>query len=338
MADATLNDVYAPLEQNLKDQAIANANRYAQNQADVTSITGVLSQIAPQDKQRINQQFAASVQQQQEALAGRTAEARKGQLAGQQGAATAASEMGSGGMPVPTDSYSNQAINQGIAQSNQAQTNWAGLMGAMQQQQLGNADATQAGYGFQVANALQNLFRNRQTQIGGETQALNALQSQKAQSQLSAQAAGAEMAQESALAGAKNQTALQVAQTAAKAKIQGQQIAANARTGAAAISAAAKGDKTAKTPAIKTVSDWRNAVKSSGGSDQNISSMISMSQKAYDAVYAQLNPNAGIPGTKTVKPTSGQVYQKWVQMYGGKSGTMKFSGAVQDYIYNFIGN
>lgn len=346
---ATINDVYAPLEQKLANNKIALENRYAQNKADIASITGVLTQVAPQDRQRINDQFTASLTQQQEALAGRTAEARKGQVAGQQAAATAAGELGSGGMPVPTDSWTNSAINQGISQSNQAQTNWAGLMGAMQQNQLGAVDATQAGYGFQVANALQQIARQRQTGLADIANQGLDLQSQKAGALLGAQAKGAEMAQESALAQAKNQSALDVAKQQAAGRMGAAQISAGASRANAALSAGTSRQNTLDRIAAQgtqgmntnTLTGWRNAVKASGRTDADIQSMTKMAQKAYDAAYKIANKGTtyrgvSVSGTKTVKPSSSAVYQQWLKMYQSNPGTLKLSEPMQDYIFNFL--
>jgi len=327
-----MSDAYAPLQQNLKDQINALTNRYGQNQADVSNIFGVLSTVAPADRQRVNQQFAESVQQQQEALAARTAEARVNQNQLQHGATQAAGELGGGA--APTDSLSAQATNQGIAQANQTQTNWEGLMGATQAQQLGNIDARQAGYGYQQANALQQLSRDYNTNLLGLQGQQLGLQSQQIQGQIGANAKMAEMAQESALAQAQNQTALGVAQ-----------IRAGGVRDAASIRNAYLLQKANNSPSGKvSISDpiqWEKAIRSSNVSlvpgesvgaglthaKRYITSLVSGLQAVADKTAT--DANGGIAKTGKA-PTADAVYKLWVS----KNPDAKAN--VKSYIYKAI--
>ena len=323
-ATPSIQDVYAPIQQDLASQTQALANRYAQNKADITSITGVLSTIAPADKTKINQQFAASIQQQQEALASRTAEARKANTAGQAAAATAGSELGSGGMPAPTASATSLAAEAGIADSNAIGTNWGGLMGAMQQQQLSNVDAAQKGYGFEVANALQQLNRNYNQQLTGLDSQKAQLASQIAQSQLGANATAAEMAQENALAQYKGNNAIDVAGIAAKARMTAAQIAANARTSAAAIRRSSSGSSNSiPKVAVNSPATWEKAIRSANtnlvpGSNgvgagltlvkRSVAAIAADLQATNDAAAKAKNPMATTGGKA---PTADQVYKAW---------------------------
>jgi len=328
------NAVYAPLEQNLKNQAAANENRYAQNKADVASITGVLTSVAPLDRQRINDQFASSIQQQQEQVAARTAEARQQQKAGNAGAQSAASELGSGGMPAPTDSWSNAAINQGIGQSNAALTNWTGFMNTMNQQQVGNVDARQAGYGFQVANALQQLNRQHQADILGQQTAWNDLQSQKAQGAISAGIKQAEMGQESALANAKNQTALGVAQLRAQGTMGAAATSAAATRYAADTRAATSLAKSAKPSNIKLDSPvaWEKMVRQSNVSfvpGQSVGAGLTLAKRNVaairDALQVAADAQAANTGKTKGKVTWNDVYNGWLKVNPNASGPMRDS-------------
>ena len=342
MADPTFptmpdaNAVYAPLEQNLKDQAAANANRYAQNQADVSSITGVLTSIAPLDRDRVNKQFADSIQQQSENLASRTAEARKNQAAGAAGAQTAAGELGSGGMPAPTDSWSNQAVNQGIAQSNASQTGWENFMNAMKLQQTGNIDARQSGISYQVANALQQLSRNRQNELQQQNAAWNQLQSQKAQGAIQAGISQAEMAQESDIANAKNQTAMNVALARAQGSKDVANIAAGASRYATDTRAALAANKAATSGKKYTndVAGWKNKLVDSNVSSNEINSLMGQASKAYTSAVKKYGKDQR---GNTVKVTPGQIYSEWVAMYGNKkNGLSRFATPMQDYINDYL--
>ena len=341
----TAADAFKPVLANIDAQELLANQRYAENAADIKNIFGNLTTIREADKAKIAQQFQTSIQNQQAALAGRTAEVRAANAAGAQGAAQAGTELGGGPATVgAANPLAAQAAEQGIGQSNALMTNWSGLMGATQEQTQQNLANAISGYGYQQVAAQQDLAKNlrdRLAQLGTER---SGVQSQIAQSQLGAQATGLEMAQESALAQEKNKNALQVAQTAAQARLNASKNAANATITAAQIraaAAAAKGSK-AKTPKDTSISGWTSKMAAAGATQQNIDSIMNMVQKAYDKAGASASSSNSSGGaTKNVAPTAGQVWNQWLKMYGsknvgGKTVQNKFKVGVQDYITNYL--
>lgn len=158
---------YAGTSQALADQIKAAQDRYGTNKADIKSIFGTLSTIRSADVAKINKQFTDSIAASQQALAQRTAQAQAQLKLGQQGAATAGAELGAGPTQMPTDSLTSQAVAQGIADSNANQSNWAGLMSSMQNQQLMNVDNSITGYNLQSAAALDQLRRDYEDRLLG---------------------------------------------------------------------------------------------------------------------------------------------------------------------------
>jgi hypothetical protein len=314
--------IYGPLEQVLKNNKLALENRYGQNAADIKSITGVLTAVAPIDQAKIKEQFAQSLQQQQQQTAAAIAGTRLENAAGVQGASAAASELGSGDMPVPTSSATGTAQQQQIDNAAQGQSNWSALMGAMQNQQLANADAAQRGYGFEIANALQQLARQKNTELGAlENQGLT-LESQKAQSQLSAQQAANQLASDMAIAEARNQNALDVAGINAGAKTSAAATSAGARRYAADLAAATK----TANPATYSndVGGWMQKMAAAKATPAQINSLMSQAQKAYNAAKAE-----AVQG-KT--PSPGAVYSQWVKLYGNQT----FAAPMQEYISKYL--
>jgi hypothetical protein len=177
--DAT--SAYQPLLDLYGQQQQAARERYGVNQADIKNIFGNLTTIRGEDKAKIAQQFKTSIEQQQQALAARTAEARQGVAAGQQGAATAAAEMGTAGQPAPTDSLTAQAAEQGIADANAYQTTWSALQNVMSQQAQNDVDSAVRGYDYQKASALEQLRANLEDRLAGIESNMANTQSQIAQ-------------------------------------------------------------------------------------------------------------------------------------------------------------
>jgi hypothetical protein len=326
----SFTQAYQPVISQLQTKAAQLQDRYGKNASDISNIFGALTTVSAADKARINQQFTQSVQQQQDMLAQRTAQAQLDAQKGAAGAATAASETGSGGMPVPTSSLSGQATNQGIADSNAYATTWQGLQGIMQNQAVSNLDAAAQGYKFQQANAITQNARNLQDALSGNQMQQAQIQSDIAQAKLGAQAKGAEMGQESALAQAKNQTALDVARQQAAGRIGAAQVSAgtsranaatsaNAQITAAQIRAAAK--NTPKAADMASPSAWEKAVRTTGktlipglevgGSLYRVKNSVSATLKnLQDAADKLAQSKKGDP-TATGKVSASDVYKNW---------------------------
>jgi hypothetical protein len=177
--DAT--SVYQPVMDLYKNQQVSAMDRYGKNTADIKNIFGNLTMVRAEDKAKIAQQFKTSIEQQQNALAARTAEARQGVAAGQQGAATAAAEMGTAGQPAPTDSLTAQAAEQGIADANAYQTTWSALQNVMSQQAQNDVQSAVQGYDYQKASALEQLRANLEDRLAGIEENMAGTESQIAQ-------------------------------------------------------------------------------------------------------------------------------------------------------------
>jgi hypothetical protein len=162
-------------------QQQAARERYGENAADIKNIFGNLTTIRGEDKAKIAQQYQTSIEQQQQALAARTAEARQGVAAGQQGAAMAAGEMGTAGQPAPTTSLTAQAAEQGIADANAYQTTWSALQNVMSQQAQNDVQSAVQGYDYQQASALEQLRANLEDRLMGIEENMAGTESQIAQ-------------------------------------------------------------------------------------------------------------------------------------------------------------
>jgi hypothetical protein len=321
--NASIDSAYSPVMDFLKSQATAAQDRFGQNKADITNLFGTLSTVRAADIPKIQQQYATSIQQQQDAVAQRMALQNVQTQQGAQGAATAGAELGGADMPAPTNSLSAQAGTAANTDANAYQTTWNALQQVMSAQDQQNVRNAQYGYDAQQSSALlqmQRSLEDRLAQINGD---IAGTQSQIAQSKMGAASSAAEMAQESANLVAKNQTATDVANIGANARMTAAQIAANART------SAAKSKGAPKTPAPKpktyasNVSGWTQKIIDSGGTQSNITSIRNQVQKAYDAAKAVL-VKAGTTGA----PTKTQIINQWNRIYGNKT----WSGPVSDYI------
>lgn len=156
----------APL--NFIEQQRAQANeRYAQNKADIANIFGTLTQVNQESQNRVNNQFAQSIANQQLATAQRVAEARAGQQATQQSALRAMDERGGGPMGNLAASPANVAAERGIADINAYQQIFQGQQGAIQQQTQQDLQAALRGLGFQQTEANRGLQRSLEDTLLG---------------------------------------------------------------------------------------------------------------------------------------------------------------------------
>lgn len=185
--NANLSSVYSPLQALLKAQQDKASKRYAQNQADITSIFGALSGLTAEDTARVNKQFTDSITKQQTDYATRVAQQNVEAQAGTKQAAATGAERGSG--PAMNVNPIQTAAAQGNADANAALTNWQGLMSAQQAQTVRDVENRGTGYTQQKLGALNQLSRNFEDTLSKfEAQDAN-LQSQIAQAKLDQQAA-----------------------------------------------------------------------------------------------------------------------------------------------------
>ena len=276
-------DQYAAQQAQLQD-------RYGANAADIKNIFGNLSTVRALDKTKIAQQYQTSIQQQQDALAARTAETRMATQAGQEGAATAAGELGTAGQPAPTDSLTAQAAEQGVADSNAYQTTWAALQNVMSQQAQNDVQNAIQGYDYQQTSALEQLRNNLEDRLAGINQNMAGTESQLAQ-----------------------------------AKIAGKQTVANAKYGeaqdakaqAAALAAAQAKASAKPTSYPKTVTGWQQKVNDLGFIPNDITSSIQ-----YAKTLAGRAINANLSPTESRKvPTKAQIWDYWMKNNGGADET-----------------
>ena len=287
-------DLYNKQQQQLQD-------RYAANAADIKNIFGNLTTVRAQDKAKIAQQFKTSIEQQQAALAGRTAEARAGVAAGQQGAATAAAEMGTAGQPAPSDSLTAQAAEQGIADSNAYQTTWSALQNVMSQQAQNDVQNAVQGYDYQQTAALETLRNNLEDRLA-------AIQANMAGTQ--SDIAGAQLAGKQNVLNAKY------------AESQAQQAAA-AKAAAAAASAAAKGPTYSK--------DMFGLQQRAAAAKISFTDIQKTANEAFDSAFALLNP-AG--STKVTTPKKADILNAWNAI---KAGSPQTANKLAPYVNAYVG-
>ena len=298
---ASLQNIFAPLQANLAAQQKATQDRYAANQADIKNIFGNLSTIREADKVKIADQFKQSIMDQQAALAGRTAEARQATAAGAAGAAQAGAELGGGPATMPTDSLSAQAAEQGIAGANQVQSNWEGLQNAMQAQTQQNLQNAITGYGFQQAQAVQDLGKSFQDKMSGLASQSAQIDSQIAQAQNDYNAAVASNDFKAAQDALDRKNALDVAKTTAASRVAVQKLKNTNGGGTAA-------------PKATGIDAWYQAVgnlKTSAGKPIDPSAVIDSVNAAVASAAAYNKKVAAKSTNKTVKPvTQAQVISR----------------------------
>lgn len=284
---------YKPALDYLTQQETASKERYAKNKASLESIFGALSDVSAKDAARINQQFTDSITQQQQALAARTAEARAGSAAGVAQAQATGAERGMGpGMavnPIQT------ATEEGVARSNEYQTTWEGLMKANQAQAGIDASNRQTGYGFQQAQALQDLQNSLEDR-------LLALSGDKAQVQ--ADIAQAKYAAQQQVREAKYNEALAAAERARQA------------------AAAAASSKSNYASGVAGIQQKASEV------GVNFDSLRKGLDSAYNSAWAALNPDGG--ATRAVKsPTKADVLAAWNSMNPNSGGNRSVALATE---------
>ena len=108
--------------------------RYAQNKADIANIFGNLTQVNKESQERVNQQFQASIADQQMKTAQRLAQAQQGAEATQASALRAIDERGGGPMGNIMASPAMEQAQRGIGDVNRFAQIWQGQQGAIQQQ------------------------------------------------------------------------------------------------------------------------------------------------------------------------------------------------------------
>jgi len=299
--DAT--SAYQPLLNMYNQQQAQLNDRYATNAADIKNIFGNLTTVRAQDKAKIAEQFKTSIEQQQQALAARTAEARQGIAAGQQGAATAAGEMGTAGQPVPTDSLTAQAAEQGIADANAYQTTWSALQNVMSQQAQNDVQNAVQGYDYQQTAALETLRNNLEDRLAAIQGSMAGTQSDIAQANL---------------AGKQNvlNTKYQEAQQAQA------QAAAMALAQAKASAAASK-----PTSYAKDAFGLQQRAADAGVDYNQIQSTVN---DAYNAAYAALNPTGS---TKVTTPKKSDILNAWNAI---KAGSPQTAGKLSPFVTTYV--
>ena len=295
------SQVYQPLIDLYNQQKLDLQDRYGQNAADIKNIFGNLTTIRSADKAKIAQQFKTSIEQQQQALAARTAEARAGVAAGQQGAATAAGELGTAGQPAPTDSLTAQAAEQGIADANAYQTTWGNLQNVMSNQAQSDVQNAIQGYDYQQVAAMEALRNNLEDRLAAIQGNMAGTQSDLAQAQLT---------------GKQNVLNAKYAEQQAK-------DAAAAKAANAAIAAAAK-----KPSYSKDMFGLQQQAEANGVPFNDIQSSIN---DAYASAYAALNP-AG--STKKVSPKKADVLNAWNAI---NAGSPQRSAKLAPYVTAYAG-
>ena len=286
-------DQYAQQQAQLQD-------RFGENAADIKNIFGNLTTVRALDKTKIAQQYQTSIQQQQDALAARTAETRQGVAAGQQGAATAAAEMGTAGQPAPTDSLTAQAAEQGVADSNAYQTTWSALQNVMSQQAQNDVQSAVQGYDYQQASALEQLRNNLEDRLAGI---------------------------EANMAGTQGQLA--------QAEIEGRQTVANAKYGeelqrraAAQSLAAAQASAANRRPSYgKDAFGLQQRAADAGIPYSDIQSTVN---DAYNSAYALLNPEGSV---KKVTPKKADILNAWNAI---KARSPQTSARLSPYVTTYV--
>ena len=291
---------YQPILDQYAAQQAQLQDRYGQNAADIKNIFGNLSTVRALDKTKIAQQYQTSIQQQQDALAARTAETRMNTQAGQQGAATAAGEMGTEGQPVPTDSLTAQAAEQGVADSNAYQTTWAALQNVMSQQAQNDVQNAVQGYDYQQTSALEQLRNNLEDRLAAIQGNVAGTQSQLAQAKLSGQ---------QNVANAKYQEALQ-------------------RQQAAASLAAAQASAANKRPSYSKDAFGLQQRAADAGVDYN--SVQNSVNEAYNAAYAMLNPANSM---KVTTPKKSDILNAWNAI---KAGSPQTAARLSPFVTTYV--
>lgn len=298
--DTNLASVYSPLQDLLKTQQATASKRYAQNQADITSIFGALSSLTAEDTARVNKQFTDSIAKQNTDYATRVAQQNMEAQAGVAGAQAAGAERGSG--PAMVNNPITAAADAANASANATLTNWQGLMQAEQAQTVKDVENRGAGYTQQKLGALAQLSRNFEDTLAQFAGQDAQLKSQMAQAKLDQQAAMANNDFEAAQAANKQAAALELQDL----KNQGLMDVATLK---AKVSLARGAGSSA--PTLKGIEAIMDKATKSGVDFNSVQSSV---QDAYNTAYATKNPDA----TKAGKaPTVQEVKAAWYAISGG---------------------
>jgi hypothetical protein len=164
--------IFDPTFDFIQEQRNQANQRYAQNKADIANIFGRLTTMRQEDAERIRSQYEQSMENRQQALAQRTAEARTAQEGAQTAAEAASAELGSGPTPTtPAASETARAAEEGIARANAYQGIWENVQGTMQQQAQTDLANAIAGYGYQELASvrdLQDSLQNTLNELAGQ--------------------------------------------------------------------------------------------------------------------------------------------------------------------------
>lgn len=319
--DSNLASVYSPLQDLLKTQQATASKRYAQNQADITSIFGALSSLTAEDTARVNKQFTDSIAKQNTDYATRVAQQNMEAQAGVAGAQAAGAERGNG--PAMVNNPITAAADAANASANATLTNWQGLMQAEQAQTVKDVENRGAGYTQQKLGALAQLSRNFEDTLSQFAGQDAQLKSQMAQSKLDQQAAMANNDFEAAQAANKQTAALQLQDL----KNQGLMDVATLK----AKVALARGTGSAK-PNLKGIEALMQKAVDTNVDFIDVQKSV---QDAYNTAYATKN----IDPTKSGKaPSAQEVKAAWYALNGGSPQNMTkktpvATGLIED-LYN----
>ena len=298
--DTNLAAVYSPLQDLLKTQQATASKRYAQNQADITSIFGALSSLTAEDTARVNKQFTDSIAKQQTDYATRVAQQQSEAAAGVAGTQAAGAERGSG--PAMANNPITAAADAANASANQTLTNWQGLMQAEQAQTVKDVENRGAGYTQQKLGALAQLSKNFEDTLSGFAGQDAQIKSQMAQAKIDAQ---------NALAS--NDFAAAQAADAQASKLQLQDLKNQGLMDVATLKAKvalAKGSGSGKTN-LKGVEAIMSKAATAGVPFDVVQKSV---QDAYNMVYNTIND--GTSKTKG-KPSSAAVKNAWYSLNSG---------------------
>lgn len=313
---ANINGIYNPLLANLQAQTQAVNDRYAANSADIKNLFGTLTTLREADKAKIQDQFVNTLAAQQAALAGRTAEVRMNEAAGQAGAQQAAQELG-GPATGPVTSLAQQAAERGIAQQNALSTVWQNLQGSQNINNQQSINNQIAGFGGLQVQTSKDLAALQSKELMGLSSQQAQLQSQLAQAKSSYDAAIANNNATAAQKALDNQTKIQVALIrASKAKSSG------------------TGTAKAKTTTVKasnygTLNPWYTKAKTLGVPESTATGMAN----AIDELATRVSPTTTtnkLSGTSTTAVSKARILAAYKKQYPGTS-TVE-AGLVADYL------
>lgn len=248
-SNAQIQSSYQPILDFYKKQEADTNARYAQNAANLKNIFGALTGLSAKDQANVKAQFESSITKQATDLATRTAEQRAAQAAGAAQATATGAERGGG--PAMVGSPTATATEEAIGQSNAIQTNWAGLMNAQKLNALTDITNRGEGYSQQEIAATSQMAQNLQDALAGIGGQVAGIQGQIAQAKVARDQAIQNGEYEAAAAAQKQLDALQLQELKNQGSLNVAQTAAAARLAAAKSSGG--GTKTEKLPASEQI-------------------------------------------------------------------------------------